>query len=775
MWTAPKDIDVPETFLQEVGVSNRVGKLLIRRGITTAEKAREFLYPEEYHPASALEIPDLAKGVGLVSKAIREGTKIGVWGDFDVDGQTSTTLLVSAFKELGGDVIFHIPVRATESHGINLPNLQKMLDEGIGLLVTCDTGISDLEAVDYAKKRGVKVVITDHHDLPATLPFADAVINPSILDESHPLFSLPGVGVAYKFIEHLFSVYGEDYNPAKYLDLVALGIVADVAALTGDTRYLLQKGLRGLRVTTRLGMRVLIENAEIAQETLNEEDIGFSLAPRLNALGRLGDANVIVDLLTTSDETQARVIAQQLEGLNDRRKLLTSQVYNAALAQLEEDQAVEKQSVIVLQGREWPVGVIGIVAGRIAETFGKPAVILSIGDDEICRGSARSVEECDITSAISQCSDLLEGFGGHPMAAGMSLRLENFALFKRCLNRAVSAQVGEPREHAPNNYDVLIKLDELSPILLDEINMLAPFGNGNPSVIFAMEDVRLVSQTIVGRTEEHQRLIVEDDQDHRAAVMWWRGAGEKLPKGKFNLVFTIKANHFMGSETLQLEYVDSWVAPDQVVEPAAEIKLEVQDLRLADLRKIAARYEDRPELLIWGEVVRIPGIEMVSRRQLRNAKELLLASLPPSQKVLKAGLGLVRPEKIGVLGLDPEVDELSPFLTRLSGVCKFIVNGQNGRASADLLAGAMGHTEETVKAGLDWLHAKGLFSVHMDGEGVIKLSIIENGIGTGDLNQAEERISFYLEEAKAYRKYLRSLSSSQLTRYIKDLVSDNHG
>ncbi|MEJ2757978.1 MAG: single-stranded-DNA-specific exonuclease RecJ, partial [Anaerolineales bacterium] len=460
-WISPDLPDVPESFLNKLRISRFVGEILFRRGYTTVEGAKAFLFEDAYTPTAAAEISGLSTGVKLVGSAIREKKKIGVWGDFDVDGQTSTALLVSAFERLGGNVVFHVPVRAAESHGINLPNLKRMLAQGVEILVTCDTGISALEEVEFAKSQGVEVVLTDHHDIPDALPRADAIINPSMLDERHPLFTLPGVGVAYKFVEQLYTDWGIAEEVTQYLDLVALGIVADVAAIIGDTRYLLQRGIRALHTTNRLGLKVLMERAGVNQENLNEEDIGFSLAPRLNALGRLGDANVIVEFLTTTNESRVRVIAEQLEGLNAKRKLLTSQVYQAAEDQIYAEPLLNKASVLVLDGKEWPAGVVGIVASRIVEKYGKPTILLTTNNDGIYRGSARSVEGCDITEAITKCGDLLEGFGGHPMAAGLSLTSENLAAFRRCVDKTVQSQLGD-KEDKSGQYDKLVSLDEVS-------------------------------------------------------------------------------------------------------------------------------------------------------------------------------------------------------------------------------------------------------------------------------------------------------------------------
>ena len=275
-----------------------------------------------------------------MQRAMRDGQRIGVWGDFDVDGKTSTTLLVSTLQSLGADAAFHIPVRDTEGHGVTVSALQNFFDQGVGLVLTCDTGVAANEAVAYAASRGVDFVITDHHDLPTVLPEAVAVINPKQLPGDHPLASLPGVGVAYKLAEALFAAAGRADEETQHLDLAALGIVADVARLTGDTRVLAQRGIAALRQPQRLGLQVMMELAGVDPTWLTEEHIGFELAPRLNALGRLDDANPAVEFLTTSDLGRARILATQLEGLNERRKLLTDQVFRGVLAQLERQPAL---------------------------------------------------------------------------------------------------------------------------------------------------------------------------------------------------------------------------------------------------------------------------------------------------------------------------------------------------------------------------------------------------------------------------------------------------
>ncbi len=353
-WIEPVDNEPSEHLLPLVEGSFIAAQVLVRRGYSDLEAARAFLDPGFYRPTPARELPGVEPAVDRLKEAVERGEHILVWGDFDVDGQTATALLVETLSDLGAKVSEHIPVRAVKSHGISQQVLKRLLEAAqpsIDLLLTCDTGIAAFEALEYAQVVGLDVIISDHHELSLKetagdfengaeqhhIPSALAVINPHFLPGNHPLAGLPGVGVAYKLCEALYAEYGRLEESEKLLDLTALGIVADVAYQTGDTRYLLQLGLQQLRTTRRAGLKAIFERAEVNAENLTEEQIGFILAPRLNALGRLADANPGVELLTTCDAGRARELALVIEGLNAQRQLLTSQVLRAALSQLEND------------------------------------------------------------------------------------------------------------------------------------------------------------------------------------------------------------------------------------------------------------------------------------------------------------------------------------------------------------------------------------------------------------------------------------------------------
>ncbi len=383
-WLNPAPVDIPASFA-DLNLPALIAQTLVRRGIMDVESARAFLHPDAI---ASTPFPNIEPAVERILSGIRQNEVICVWGDFDVDGQSSTSVLVQTLQSLNANVLYYIPIRGKESHGIHIETLKPIIDNGVSLIVTCDTGITAHEAIDYANSRGVDVVVTDHHELGETLPHAKAIVNPKLLPAGHILENLAGVGVAYKLAEALLAFSSQQSaisNSSKadfLLDLVALGLIADVALLKGETRALVQKGIQVLRRTNRPGLKIVAELSGANLETLTEETIGFTFAPRLNALGRLSDANPAVELLTTNDLARARVLATQIEGLNTQRRLLTSQVYEAAEAILRENPQLLTEPAIVLSHPNWPGGVIGIVANRLVERYRKPARLAQTGRDQ---------------------------------------------------------------------------------------------------------------------------------------------------------------------------------------------------------------------------------------------------------------------------------------------------------------------------------------------------------------------------------------------------------
>ena len=762
-WIDRPDVVVPPELQAEVGGHPLVAETLVHRGIRDVAQARAFLDPDQYTPASPFELPDLEVAVERLERAIAAGESICVWGDFDVDGQTATTLLVSTLEDLGADVRYHIPDRQKRSHGVHLPQLKTLIDEGVELVLTCDTGITAHRAVDYAQERGVDVVITDHHDLPETLPPAYAVVDPKRLPPDHPLRELPGVGVAYELALALYQRAGRPEDAERHLDLVALGIVADVATQTGDVRYLLQRGLEALRRTGRLGLRALMEQAGIRPETVDEEEIGFGLAPRLNALGRLDDANVAVELLTTEDLARARVLASMLEGLNARRKLLCDQVTQAALARIEEEPALLDHGALVLADPAWPGGVLGIVAGRLADRYGRPAILLKAPPDEVARGSARSVEGCNITAAIAAHQDMLVKFGGHPMAAGLSIEPEKIPAFRRALGRTVEEMMARADVAPTVEIDGYLPLADLSLELVAELERMAPFGPGNPPFVLVTRGLSIASRRTIGRRQSHRLVVVEDEAGVEQKVVWWRGADREMPEGTFDLAYHLGVNEYRGEREVQVVWLDARPVgpPVEVARPVAPA-LQVVDYRWEpNPRRLLERVRSRDGVAVWAEAGDRAAVDGRDRRELTAAAELVIWTAPPGPEELRAALAAVGPERVTVFARDPGLDDAPAFLGRLAGLVKRALRADEGRVELATLAAATAQREATVRRGIAWLAAKGQVTVVAD-EG--EAMVLAPG-GTPDpakVDRETMKLQELLAETGAYRAHFRRAEDVEL-------------
>ncbi len=752
-WQNPRPSDVPPELRAFVGGHPLVAEILVRRGITTVEAARAFLDPRAVTPVSPFEFPDMEFAAARIENAIRAGERICVWGDFDVDGQTATTLLVATLRELGADVTHYIPVRELESHGVNMTQLARVIDQGTQLLLTCDTGIDAFEAADYANQHRVPLIITDHHELPeGVLPPACAIINPHRLPDTHPLATLPGVGVAYKLAEALYLQAGKPTATRQHLDLVALGIVADVAQLTGETRYLLQLGIPALRKTSRLGLQEMFKLAQVLPAQINEETIGFVIAPRMNALGRLGDANVIVDFLTTNNQAQARTLAIQLETLNTERKRLCTEVEAVAEAQMERDPSLLEYDALVLANAQWPAGVVGIVANRLAERYNRPAVLLVTPGGEIARGSARSVAGCHITEAIATQRTFLERFGGHAQAAGVALAQEHIPAFRRGLSRAVKEQRGAVSPTPLLQIDGFVPFSDLSLELVDDLERLAPFGAGHPPLTLATSNVRVQGVNQIGRNGDHLAVTVEDGSGTPQRVIWWRAQQQDVPADAFELAYTVRANTFRGERRLQVEWLDA-----RIVQPVFEpIKFEIPHRLIEDYR-----HEPHPQTLLtpwlaregaqlWAEGISLAGAK--TRLQLIPGPVLILWTTPPGPQELARVIETVSPQEIALFSEDPGLDSLDSFFKRLAGLVLHVLNKEQGKTSLAMLAAAMAHREETIERGLAWLAARGRLTMLQNGKDAILLA--SGGVPEPQkAAQLATELHALLEETVSYRRY----------------------
>jgi single-stranded-DNA-specific exonuclease len=761
-WIEPHPQSVPALFRTAIGGHPLVAQLLLSRQIADPQAARAFLDPQHYIPCPPGQLPEMEKALERLSRAIQQGELICVWGDFDVDGQTATTILVSTLQELGAKVAYHIPVRSSESHGIGVPVLNRYLERGASLVLTCDTGIGAHEAIDAARTRGADVIVTDHHDPPPTLPDASAIVNPKLLAPGHPLQTLPGVGVAYELAAALYDHFRRYGDAEQYLDLLSLGLVADLAELTKDTRYLLQRGLGALRETDRLGLQMMMDLAGTSPSSVTEEQIGFLLGPRLNALGRLDDANPVVDFLTTTDPDRARAFALCLEALNAERKLLTDQVFQGAIAQIEREQSLLDQAALVLSHPAWPGGVIGIVASRLVDRYHKPAILFSAPPGEIARGSARSIEGCNITAAIAEQKKMLAEFGGHPMAAGLAIAPERIPEFRRSLSRSIRQQIGDGERADTLQIDAYIDFDELSLDLVTDLERLAPFGPANPPVVLASRDLTLKSYGALGRTSEHLQLIVCDQKQQTRRVIWWQGAGWPLPQGKFDLAYSARVSVFKGERSVQLEWIDARSVEEfiAVTDPAPSLTI-VDYRRELNPMLMLKQLQAQGDIAIWCEGAIRKQIGGLYRHEMKHANGLAIWTIPPGETELRAVVKAVSPQVVYLFGISPELDAHESFLKRLAGLVKFVLNSKDGQASVAGLAGATAQRETTVRMGLVWLAKVGQVAMVGETGDVVQLA---KGSGQEEdgMAQVADELKFLLAETAAYRKYYASAEKDRL-------------
>ncbi|MBQ1507358.1 MAG: single-stranded-DNA-specific exonuclease RecJ [Ruminococcus sp.] len=509
LWNiAPHDTNAARKISSEYGLPGIVAALLQIRGVTTENDIRDFLF-NEGKIAPPLGYKDMDKAAERIGAAIENGEKICVYGDYDADGVTSTALLYSYLEAMGADVIYYIPSRETEGYGMNNSAIDKLSAQGVRLIVTVDNGISAAEQIDHALSLGIETVVTDHHMPPEKLPNACAVVDPCRSDCDGEFKGLSGVGVAFKLI---MALEGEDcdvdYLLENYSDLLSIGTVADVMKLKGDNRVFVKRGLAGIAESDRPGIRALLRHSGLENRAITASSISFNLAPRINAVGRLGFSGDSVKLLITGDEREATEIAVKMCEDNSERQQIQNDILKCIDYEVRRNPSLVYSRIIVIAGDNWRQGVVGIVAARIREIYGKPAIIIT-KTGELAAGSGRSVEGFSFVSALRACSDLLEKFGGHDMAGGLTIKTENIELFRKRINDYAASLDEMP-------FDCLNIDCKLNPALIDlelvkDLSMLEPFGVGNPTPVFGFYNMTLIRIVPFGNNKHIKLLLKRND------------------------------------------------------------------------------------------------------------------------------------------------------------------------------------------------------------------------------------------------------------------------
>lgn len=544
----PLDKERAAAFAQTYGVPFFLAMLMNIRGLDDAAHLREFL--GEGEPLSdPFLLKDMDKAAARITRAVDNMEKIAVYGDYDADGVTSTAMLYSYLETRGADVIFYIPQREGEGYGMNIGAVEYLKEQGVSLIVTVDNGISSVQEVARANELGIDVVVTDHHRPQEILPDAVAVVDAYRPDDTSPYKHFSGVGIAFKLLMALEDGAGdvEDLLEA-YSDLAAIGTIGDIVPLTGENRTLIRAGLERLSQSDRPGVQALLENAGIAGKALTSTNVAFTLVPRINATGRMGAPERAVRLLISGYEEEAEVLSEEICADNEERRRVEAEIAEAAFADIEA-KGYMKDRVVVVDGENWHHGVIGIVASRVTERCGKPCMIISRGETE-AKGSGRSIEGFSLFEAICACGDLLIKFGGHPMAAGITLKPENIEAFRKRINQYAA-------EHFPQMPTQTVTLDcKLNPAALSvsmaqSLTQLEPFGNGNPQPVFGLFNMELSNVTPVGGGG-HLRLTLEKNGAVITA-MRFNTKPEELPYhigDKIDIAVQLEAREFRGQPSL---------------------------------------------------------------------------------------------------------------------------------------------------------------------------------------------------------------------------------
>lgn len=547
----PCDRRAAEKIAAQLDLPEAVAVLLQTRGVTRREEM-EALLCSDLTFSDPFLMADMDKAAKRILTAVDHFETIAVYGDYDADGVTATAMLYSYLESCGANVLYYIPEREAEGYGLNLNAIDTLRKQDIDLIITVDNGIASVEEVDYANSVGIDVVVTDHHRPREVLPAACAVVDPYRADCKSPFKCFSGVGVAFKLI---MALEGEDCDITSlldnYADLVAIGTIGDVVPLTGENRSFVRAGLESISRTDRLGLRALTEQAGMEGRRFTAGNVAFTLVPRINATGRIGSSDRAVRLLVSEFPEEAAELAAEVCDDNTYRKQIENEIFEKALEQLRQDPRLRFDRVLVLSGENWHHGVIGIVSSRVTELFGKPSVIISYSGDE-AKGSGRSVEGFSLFQAVCSCEKLLTKFGGHPMAAGLSLPTENIDAFREKINR-YAASLAAAMPVPTLQIDCLLEPSELTTEIPEQIRLLEPFGTGNPPPIFGLFGAKITEITPVGGGK-HLRVSVTK-RPYTVRCMRFGVTLEEFPYrigDIVDLAVTLDAREYNGRNTLSV-------------------------------------------------------------------------------------------------------------------------------------------------------------------------------------------------------------------------------
>ncbi len=526
--------------------------ILYNRGITEDNEISEFLSCDLKNLHDPYLLKDMDKAVERIMSAKENGEKLTIYGDYDVDGITSIAILYKHLTEMGFEVDYYVPDRIQEGYGVNREALDKIANNGTKVVITVDTGITAVEETEYAKTIGMDIIITDHHECKETIPAAFAAIDPKRKDCQYPFKNLAGVGVAFKLIQAIDPQSSLEQLMSKYADLICLGTVADISPLVDENRILVTEGLKRFKSTDNIGLKALLDVSITNNKAITTSTIGYIIAPRINASGRLGCAARSVEMFLTNDREKAYDLAQGLCEENTIRQQTEQKMFAEALEYIENNPEIKNDQILIIPHKDWHHGIVGIVSSKITEKFYKPSILFAIDDNE-AKGSGRSISGYNLFEALENCSDLLEKFGGHELAAGLSIKTENIEKLREAINKNAAVKIDENALIPTVSVDAVIKPTYITLETVDEINRLQPFGVENPSPVFAVKNIKIHKISTMS-DKKHLRMTLLKEGKFLDAVGF--GMGEYynyLKEGDFiNVAFGLDINDYKGYKNVQL-------------------------------------------------------------------------------------------------------------------------------------------------------------------------------------------------------------------------------
>lgn len=554
---AKENLELRRKIAEQLNIVPITAQLLINRGIKDELEAEDFLNPRLFDLPSPFLMKDMDVAVERLYRALKNDEKVAIYGDYDVDGVTSTSLFYSFMHQLGMNVVAYSPDRMSEGYGINTEAIKQLTNQGVTLIVSADCGITAHHEVEFAKEHGIDFIITDHHQPPDKVPDSVAVLNPQQKDCNYPAGEITGVGVVFNLViafrrflrDKGFFKNGEP-NLGDYLDLVALGTVADCAPLLNVNRIMVKEGIERIANSKRLGIKALKDVSGLRGQ-VSSYDLGFKLGPRINAVGRLKNSQAAIDLLTTDDPKIAKSLAVSLNKENIDRKNIEKSVLDEAIQMYKTNDSFIKSSSIVLSSHKWHQGVIGIVASRLSELYRKPTFLIALDDSGVGKGSGRSIEGINIYNILSEIGEVFENYGGHEQAAGITIKKDKIEDFREFFSKAVS-KIKVARDRVIN-IDMKLELDMVDLSLLKEIQLLAPFGVGNPEPVFMVSSVSIENQKLING--QHFSALISNGKSSLNAVWFYVNNETKLPSVA-DVVFTPKIDRWNGNEKVKLHIKD---------------------------------------------------------------------------------------------------------------------------------------------------------------------------------------------------------------------------